>query len=234
MSATTAPHPGHSLVFTFRGQSFLPLISGALYWPSRETLIVADLHLGKFASFARAGQLLPPYDTTTTLHALERDLEVTGARAVLSLGDSFHRDESLAMLTERDVRHLESLARRVRWTWIAGNHDPKPHRLGGTCCAEIGIETLSFRHEPRAGADGHVAGHLHPAARVAMNGKATRRPCFVWDDNLMVLPAYGASTGSLNILSPAFAGLFDRASRKVMVIGRDQVYPVGANRLVNG
>ena len=67
-----------------------------------------------------------------------------------------------------------------------------------------------------------------------MNGKSTRRPCFVWDENLLILPAYGASTGSLNILSEAFGGLFNRARLQVMVMGRDRLYPVGLNRLVRG
>ena len=40
-----------------------PMPAGALYWPEERLLVVADLHLEKGSSFARAASLLPPYDT---------------------------------------------------------------------------------------------------------------------------------------------------------------------------
>lgn len=218
----------------FGGEIFVPLASGALYWPELEALLVADLHLEKLSSYARSGQLLPPYDTGMTLGRLERDIETTGARRVFALGDSFHRDEGTATLLDRDKARLSGLTGALEWVWIAGNHDPAPHGLGGICCAQMAVSGCMLRHEPAVGIAGLIAGHLHPAARVAMNGKSSRKRCFVWDDDLMILPAYGASTGSLNILSPAFSGLFDRAGLKVMMLGRNRVYPVGAHRLVAG
>jgi DNA ligase-associated metallophosphoesterase len=217
----------------FRGHSFAPLVSGALFWPAHETLLVADLHFEKMSSYARSGQLLPPYDTAMTLERLEADIRLTGAKKVVALGDSFHRDEGPGSLTADDKARISRLTRTMDWVWLAGNHDPSVHRLGGLCVNEISISGCVLRHEPvRNG--GVVAGHLHPAARIAMNGKSTRRPCFVWDDELLILPAYGASTGSLNILSDAFAGLFNRSKLQVMVMGKDRLYPVGLSRLVRG
>jgi hypothetical protein len=61
-----------------------------------------------------------------------------------------------------------------------------------------------------------------------------RRPCFVHDGRLLILPAYGAGTGALNILGPAFAGLFDWPALEVTMIGRGRVYPVSPKRLVGG
>lgn len=89
-------------------------------------------------------------------------------------------------------------------------------------------------HEPRRGQTGLVAGHLHPAARIAMEGRSTRRPCFVHDNRLLILPAYGASTGAINILSPAFVGLFHWPALEVVMLGRDRVYPVSPRRLAPG
>jgi DNA ligase-associated metallophosphoesterase len=169
-----------------------------------------------------------------TLSRLERDLALTGARRVFALGDSFHRDEGTTTLLARDRARLDRLVGEVEWVWVAGNHDPAPHALGGVCCSEMAISGCRMRHEPMGGISGLVAGHLHPAARVAMNGKSSRRPCFVWDDHLMILPAYGASTGSLNVLSPAFSGLFECARLQVMMLGRERVYPVATQRLVAG
>lgn len=222
------------LTIGFAGEVFLPLPSGALYWPEAEALLVADLHLEKLSSYARSGQLLPPYDTGMTLSRLERDLAMTSARRVFALGDSFHRDEGTRTLLATDRARLDRMIGEAEWIWVAGNHDPAPHALGGVCCSEMAISGCRMRHEPMRGISGLVAGHLHPAARVAMNGKSSRRPCFAWDDHLMILPAYGASTGSLNVLSSAFSGLFDRSRLQVMMLGRERVYPVSTQRLVAG
>lgn len=222
------------LTIGFAGESFVPLPSGALFWPDADALLVADLHLEKLSSYGRRGQLLPPYDTGMTLARLERDILTTGASRVYALGDSFHRDEGTKTLLERDRKRLANLIERCEWVWVAGNHDPAPHGLGGICCAQHSVSGCFLRHEPAAGKPGLISGHLHPAARVALNGKSSRRRCFVWDDQLMILPAYGASTGSLNILSPAFSGLFDRTQWQVMMLGRDRLYPVASRHLVAG
>jgi metallophosphoesterase superfamily enzyme len=91
---------------------------------------------------------------------------------------------------------------------------------------------LTLTHEPRRGVVGLVAGHLHPAAHVSVNGRSVRRPCFVHDGRMMILPAYGSGTGSLNILGPAFFGLLDWSALEVTMIGRGRVYPVSTKRLV--
>lgn len=218
----------------FAGHNFQPLPSGALFWPEERVLIVADLHLEKLSSFAPRGQLLPPYDTGMTLARLGADLLRTGAETVVALGDSFHRDAGASTLPARDRAVLEMLTGRARWLWLSGNHDPAPHALGGECLSYLAFGDLLFEHEPRRGQAGLVAGHLPPSARVHINGRSTRRPCFVNDRRLLLLPAYGASTGTLNILSAPFAGLFDFASLEVTMLGRDRTYAVSPRRLVGG
>jgi uncharacterized protein len=218
----------------FGGENFQPLPSGALYWPAERTLLVADLHLEKLSSFAARGQLLPPYDTGLTLARLAGDLLRTSAETVIALGDSFHRDNGTQSLLPADRAALMALTARARWIWLAGNHDPAPHALGGECRQYLAFGDLRFAHEPRHGEIGLIAGHLHPAARVYLNGRSVRRPCFAHDHRLMLLPAYGASTGTLNILSPAFAGLFRLDQLKVTMLGRDRLYPVSPKRLVGG
>lgn len=233
-SAALAREEEPPAMLRFAGHNFQPLPSGGLYWPAERTLIVADLHLEKLASFAPRGQLLPPYDTGLTLARLAADLLRTGAETVIALGDSFHRDEGSSTLHARDRAALETLTGRARWLWLSGNHDPAPHALGGDCLTQLAFGELMFAHEPRRGQAGLVAGHLHPSARIYINGRATRRPCFVTDRRLLLLPAYGASTGTLNILSPAFAGLFDLANLEVTMLGRDRTYAVNPRRLVGG
>lgn len=216
----------------FAGEMFEPLPSGGLYWRAQRTLLVADLHLEKFSSYARKGQMLPPYDTGLTLRRLEADIARTGAAEVVALGDSFHRDEGVTTLLDADRLRLAALTGRAHWTWLSGNHDPAPHALGGTCLRLLERSGLTLTHEPRRGVAGLVAGHLHPAAHLCVGGRSVRRPCFVHDGSVLILPAYGAGTGSLNILGPAFLGLLQRSSLEVTMIGRGRVYPVSTKRLV--
>ncbi len=218
----------------FAGHDFEPLLSGALFWRAESMLLVADLHLEKFSSFARRGRMLPPYDTGLTLRRLERDLARTGAERVVALGDSFHRDDGHETLLDADRRRLLGLLGRAHWTWLSGNHDPSPHALGGVCMARLEHRGLILVHAPRRGVPGMIAGHLHPAATVRSSATATRRPCFVHDDSLLLLPAYGAGAGSMNILGPGFAGLFDHARLDVTMLGRSRLYAVSPKRLVGG
>ena len=221
-------------ILRFAGHNFEPLPSGALYWHAQQTLLVADLHLEKMGSFARRGQLLPPYDTGMTLSRLEADLRRTGARRLIALGDTFHRVDASSLLTPADRMRLDNIVEMVDCVWLSGNHDPAPHAIGGTCLTGLELAGLSLTHEPRRGATGLVAGHLHPAAHIQIDGRSTRRPCFVHDNRLMILPAYGASTGSLNILSPAFSGLLNWPTVEVTMLGKDRTYPVSPKRLVRG
>jgi uncharacterized protein len=219
-------------VLRFAGQSFEPLPSGGLYWHAQETLLVADLHFEKMASFARRGQMLPPYDTAMTLARLEGDIRRTGARRLVSLGDSFHRADAAGLLGATDRMRLDMLTEGVECIWLTGNHDPLPSGLAGTSLVELTLAGLTLTHEPRRGVQGLVAGHLHPAAHIRIDGRSTRRPCFVHDNRLMILPAYGASTGSINILSTPFDGLFHLPSLEVTMLGAERTYPVSPKRLV--
>jgi len=216
----------------FAGHAFEPLRSGGLYWHAERTLLVADLHLEKFSSLARHGALLPPYDTAKTLKRLEADVVRTGAERIIALGDSFHRDAGVASLLDADRLRLMALLGRTHWTWVSGNHDPSPHALGGVCVDQLAHRGLLLTHEPRRGRPGLIGGHLHPAAHLQVDGRSVRRPCFVHDGAVLVLPAYGSSTGSINILGPAFAGLFDYRALEVTMIGKERVYPVSVKRLV--
>ena len=97
-------------IIRFAGQTFEPLPSGALHWPAERALLVADLHLEKMSSFAKRGSFLPPYDTAMTLKRLAADLAQTRAETVISLGDSFHRDEGTTTLLDADRLQLDGAA----------------------------------------------------------------------------------------------------------------------------
>ncbi len=203
--------------------------AGALMLEDERILVVADLHLEKGSSFARRGMLLPPYDTPATLGRLALLIERYAPRCVVALGDSFHDRSAAARLADTDREVLVRLARGRDWLWIAGNHDPlPPQNLGGAVAAEWRLGPLTFRHEPRPGADGfgEIAGHLHPAAVVVSRSGTARRKAFVSDGGRCVMPAFGAYAGGLNLHDRAFAPLFAPGTRVVHALGRSRVYAV--------
>ena len=214
-----------------QGEKLTPDPLGALYWSAQETLIVSDLHFEKGSSFATRGVMLPPYDTRTTLMRVGALMRRYQPSAVISLGDAFHDGDAEARMSADDAETLGGLMAVADWLWILGNHDPAPpDRFAAEAEQERQIGPLVFRHEPRAvGADGEIAGHLHPCARIAVEGRHIRRRCFAVGDDRLIMPALGAYTGGLNILDDAFADLMPAPTAWVM--GAEGVYPIGGARL---
>jgi DNA ligase-associated metallophosphoesterase len=210
------------------GHTMRPLAAGALYWEEEDALLVADLHLEKGAAYAALGMLLPPYDTRATLERLGKAIRAVDPSRVVALGDSFHRAESAKRLVADDLDFLLKLQKGREWYWICGNHDPHlPASIGGTVCATLSIRGLILRHEPSpAPTAREIAGHLHPVARIARRGTVIRRRCFATDGNRLVMPAFGAYAGGLNVLDAAFGPLFLRHRLEAWMMGRADVYPV--------
>ncbi len=209
---------------------------GALYFPALKLLAVSDLHLEKGSAFARRGMLMPPYDTAATLLALHAVIARYEPRIVVSLGDSFHDDWGSERLPAVFRERLLSLMAGRDWFWVAGNHDPKPPvDLPGTTVQELAAGNVRFRHEPSRGAEpGEVAGHLHPCARIVQRAKSVRRRCFATDGSRMIMPAFGAYTGSLNVLDRAFAGLFSQERLMAHMLGDSGIFPIARAMLRPG
>lgn len=212
------------------GAEFLADCAGVLYWPDERTLIVADLHLEKGSAFAARGMLLPPYDTTETLHRLAAVIAHYGPRRVVALGDNFHDGGGSTRLAPHDRAALDSLQRGRDWVWITGNHDPDPAAgIGGVFAGVVTLGPIAFRHEPTAGpCDSEIAGHLHPCARVSLRGRAITRRCFVTDGRRMVMPAFGAYAGGLDIRDRAFRGVFDGTKFDAHLLGARRTYAFAA------
>jgi DNA ligase-associated metallophosphoesterase len=207
------------------GETLVLDTTGALWWPAEQTLVFADLHFEKGSAFARRGQLLPPYDTRTTLKRMEALAGRYRPQRVIALGDSFHDRDASDRLDAEERARLAGLAGSAKWIWIAGNHDPSPPAwLGGTITEEIAIGGLVFRHAPQAAPSaGEIAGHLHPCATLTRRGASLRRRCFVSDGLRMVMPAFGAYAGGLDIREHALRALFPE-SYFAYLLGTRRVY----------
>jgi DNA ligase-associated metallophosphoesterase len=210
--------------------TFVTDLSGALFWQEQRLLVVSDLHLEKGSSFAMRGVLLPPYDTIVTLGRLAAVIARHDPRMVIALGDSFHDRAAHERLSSPDRETLSAMQARRDWIWISGNHDPAlPSDLGGVVASEVAIGPIVFRHEP-TGAVGEIAGHLHPKARVSTRGRSMERRCFASDGERVVMPAFGAYTGGLNIRDIAFARIFGAPGFMAHVLGDNRVHAIAASR----
>lgn len=233
-------HPCGGLKLTVNGEACVLRCSGALWLPGRQTLIASDLHLEKGSAFAARGQMLPPYDSPATLARLEAEIDALDPRAVVLLGDSFHDSKAVSRMDGAQLTRLERLAAGRDWIWLEGNHDldaladalANPfRRLPGRVVETLALGGLFLIHEPQPDpAQGEVAGHLHPAARVAAYGRGVRRPCFVTDGRRLIMPAFGAFTGGLDVRDPAIAGLFPTPPLAAL-LGRDKVHAVAFETL---
>ena len=198
--------------------------AGALVWPITSLLAISDLHLEKGSSFARNGQLLPPWDTHTTLDRLTVLLRRYKPRTVIALGDSFHDADGSSRLPPGELTRLRAMTEAHRFIWVQGNHDPiPPNGVGGEWVEAFATTALTFRHQAKRGAQGEISGHHHPKATIPARGGSVSRPCFVTDARRVVMPAFGAYTGGLDVRDPAITRLFPRGGR-VFLLGRERLF----------
>ncbi len=190
--------------FSFGGHDLFALPQGAVFWPGRRALLVADLHLEKASWFSRFGQMLPPYDSMATLADLDALITKTAASELWCLGDSFHDIGACDRLPAAARATLTRLTSMVRWTWIAGNHDPVMRdRCGGEVAEEAVVDGLVLRHEARGDEKRpELSGHFHPKLRLRVRGRQVARRCFVGTATKLMLPAFGALTGGLDATHP--------------------------------
>lgn len=215
---------------SLNGAELLADLSGALFWPARGWLIAADLHLEKGSAFAARGTHLPPYDTAVTLGALEELCRRLRPDRVVCLGDSFHDGGAADRMDARDARRLSDLASGHDWIWIAGNHDPVPPDGWGRVMAELAEGPLVFRHEAVPQAAGEVSGHYHPKASVKTRLRRITGRCFVSDGKRLILPAFGAYAGGLNVLDPAISCLL-QPGFSTWMLGDRKLHPFPATHL---
>lgn len=209
------------------GEEVVLLPERALYWPGAATLVVADLHWGKAATFRAAGIPVPGGATGADLARLDLALERTCARRLVVLGDLFHaRAGRIATRTLTELRRWRGLRETLEIQLVRGNHD----RHAGDPPADLRINCVDapafmppfvLRHEPGDVAGGYVlAGHVHPGIVLAGPGlQRARLPCFWLGPRGAVLPAFGSFTG--------FGPVDPAPGDRIFVLADDEVLALG-------
>lgn len=208
-----------------RGEELVLLAERAAYWPSRGTLLVADPHFGKAATFRAAAIPVPAGTTDATLGRLDAVIARTGAERVVFLGDFLHARAGRAPATLQSLAAWRDRRAALRVTLVRGNHDRHagdPPRALAIECVDAPMQEGPFAlvHHPAPAREGYaLAGHLHPAATLVGRGRqAERLPCFWFGAEFAVLPAFGEFTG--------VASIEPNAGDRVFVIADDRVVEV--------
>lgn len=207
-------------------QELVLLPAGAVYFPAWNSLLVADLHLGKAAHFRKNGIPVPPQADEANWFQLASVLDNHPGADLIFLGDLFHSDYNPDW---DNMAELKGHYRDHRFILVRGNHDI----LDGEHYGETGIEVCEtmdlgpflLTHHPLEEVPSgkyNLAGHIHPGVR--LKGRGRQRiavPCFYFDVKNGILPAFGAFKGK-HLLEPG------KGSR-VFVITGDAVIDASAN-----
>lgn len=206
----------------FANQNFVMLCERALWWPDARTLIVADTHLGKDAHFQANGLQVPNDVTSNDLSRLTLLIESLGAARLLVLGDFLHGAFSQDDLTLRALSNWREQHRTLNVMIVRGNHD----RHAGDPSASLRFEIsnrwkeagIAFIHEGRCKSGAPtMSGHVHPTARLSdFDGSGLSLPCFVVEESLVILPAFGRFTGGCRIESNSKRRLFVASHGRVL------------------
>ena len=222
--------------FSFAGQDFAALGAGALWWPARCALIVADLHLEKGSWFAKGGQMLPPYDSMATLADLTALVTACAPRELWCLGDSFHDAAGCERLPLQAQAMLRALTDQLDWVWITGNHDAGfgengiVEMCGGRIVEEAVVDGVVMRHEADPSeARPEMSGHFHPKLRVLVRGRNVARRCFVASATKLILPAFGSLTGGLDAGHPEILRAVGLSARALVPVADKMLsFPLAA------
>lgn len=227
------PAPSGACALQTHGLDLVLLPGRALWWPQAQMLFVADLHFGKASTFRRAGLPVPGGTTQDNLQRLTALLEMTQANHLVFLGDLLHARSGADAALWTALAHWRQRHAATQVTLVRGNHDwhagDPPAALGIALVNEpwqpVAGSPLFGCHHPQSVAGGlALAGHLHPTTQLYGTARDRLRvPCFVLSGGQLVLPAFGAFTGTAPTRWPAGAQLF--------AIGSDQVLRLPPGRL---
>ncbi|MDE4537942.1 ligase-associated DNA damage response endonuclease PdeM [Pseudomonas sp. ITEM 17296] len=188
------------------GETLWLLPDKALYWPARRALLLADVHIGKAASYRALHQPVPRGTTEATLARLDQLLTSHECQMLIILGDFLHARTARAPATLAKLQTWRERHAGLRIVLVRGNHD----RHAGDPPPALGIEVVeepwllapfALQHEPVVHPQHPVlAGHVHPV--FVLQGRARQRlrlPCFLMGDAISLLPAFGEFTGGWRV-----------------------------------
>lgn len=225
------PHLPTHLAMTCAGETLWLMPGRALWWPARRVLWIADLHIGKAAAYRALGQPVPGGTTQENLARLDHLIAALAPAKIVFLGDFLH---AAASRTDSILDALDGWRRRhsaIDMVLVRGNHDKRAGDPPATLAIEVVTEPwllgpFACCHHPQSHPTHFVlAGHVHPS--LALRGPGhdrLRLPCFCFDPDHAVLPAFGEFTGSWTV-PPAMG-------RRLFAVGGQAVWQLPERDLI--
>ena len=214
--------PGESLPIAYAGHTVWLLPEHALWWPEGRVLFIADLHLGKAATYRALGQPVPSGTTAENLRRLNQLIIHYQPAQLVFLGDFLHAAQARTASVLSQLETWRQTHENINCTLVRGNHDSR----AGDPPAALNISEVdepylvgpfAACHHPQQHATHAVlAGHMHPA--VQLQGPARDRlrlPCFVFEERSAVLPAFGEFTGGCTVASQPGMQLYAAGGQSV-------------------
>lgn len=216
------------LEIEIEGRALHLMAARGCYLPDSQTLLVADTHFGKEATFRRHQIPVPCGATEATLAVIAGMLRETRASRLVFLGDLFHAtcsrtDDVMQSLDDFFANHAA-----VEMHLTLGNHDRRLGVLPASWSLQIHrefeVDGIQLAHHPRDEATNGVlrcCGHIHPAMRLSRpSDRIGKLPCFWLSGGQLILPAVGDFTGT-QVVEP-------KAGDRVWVCAGDEVVAVGS------
>ena len=171
--------------------------TGAVFWKEKNTLLLADIHLGKVGHFRKSGIPVPRKAGGLFYDKIIKLKNSLNFSQIIFLGDLFHSSlNNEWFLFENWVKKSE-----LKIILIKGNHDIIPklvfEQVGIKTYDDLKIEKFFFTHHPKKINDCFVfSGHIHPGVRLIGKGKQIMKfPCFICNKDQIILPSFGGFTG---------------------------------------
>ena len=197
---------GKPLPISCAGRTVWLLPEHALWWPEGRVLFIADLHIGKAATYRALGQPVPSGTTAENLRRLSELIQHYQPAQLVFLGDFLHAAQARTASVLSQLEAWRQSHASVNCTLVRGNHDsragdPPPGLNIQVVDEPCLVGPFAACHHPQTHSTHAVlAGHLHPA--VQLQGPARDRlrlPCFVFDQRCAILPAFGEFTGGYTV-----------------------------------
>lgn len=188
-----------------KDQDILLLSDRAMLWEQEKTLVIADIHLGKAATFRSFGIHVPEGCMQEDLNNLKSVINKYKPKQCIIAGDLIHAPRGLTPQTiQLFAEFLKTVPLEVHL--ILGNHDLSlkkslPQDWKVFCHHEKYFKApFVFKHFPEPDPLGFVwSGHIHPCVTVNYVGKKHKFPCFIIGTDVGILPAFTTLVSGLSI-----------------------------------
>lgn len=189
-----------------RKQSLYLMPEKTIFWKEKDTLLVADIHIGKDSAFRKAGIAVPEAVTDSDLVKLSSAIERTNSKRLIFLGDFQHSKSGNTKKTIEKVAQWRASLGKIEVILVLGNHDLASGLVPNcwnfkTIKDKLVDGPFTFKHHPDPEKGTYtLSGHVHPSIRLYGKGKQTEKlPCFYFKKDLAILPAFGSFTGTFSI-----------------------------------